>query len=295
MDFKRIMPSFAKKMKMNIARNLYYAFPPSMRLYARRLFYLPIDLYETILHKRDRMVPPRGMIFIGSGDFRKQGLHLLDLVIKYAHLKPDGKILDVGCGIGRLAIPLTKYLNANGRYEGFDIVKKGIDWCNRKITLDFPNFHFLCIELKNDLYNLSTNNEAKDFEFPYSPNTFDCVVLTSVFTHMMPKDVYNYLKQISLVMKEDGECLATFFLLNAEVKQKMNENKIEFKFSHFYEGYSLMNEKVKEANIAFDETYLFSMLEENGLYAQSVHYGSWSKRTSSLDFQDVVIIKKYLK
>ena len=277
---------------MNIVRKLYYALSPSLRFVARRLFYMPIDFYETVFHKRDQMTPLRGMIFIGSGDFIKQGSHLLDLVIKYTDLRPDGKILDIGCGIGRLAIPLTRYLDANGQYEGFDIVKKGIDWCKKKITVNFPNFHFVYINLKNDLYNLSTNEEAKGFKFPYPENTFDSVVLTSVFTHMMPDDVDNYLKQISLVMKKEGKCLATFFILNSEIKKQMIENKTEFKFLHSFDGYSLMDKKVKEANVAFDDTFLFSMLEKNGLYAECIYQGSWSHGASALDFQDVVIIKR---
>lgn len=277
---------------MSIARKLYYALSPSLRFTARRIFYMPVDFYETVFQKRDSMTPLRGMIFIGSGDFTKQGLHLLDLVKEYAHLKPDGKILDVGCGIGRLAISLTRYLNADGQYDGFDIVKRGIDWCNKKIAVKYPNFHFLYIDLKNDLYNLSTDDEAKDFKFPYPKDTYDCIVLTSVFTHMMPDDVDNYLQQISLVMKKEGRCLATFFLLTPEIKKQMEEDKIEFKFLHSYDGYSLMDKKVKEANIAFDTSYLNAMLEKNGLYAESIHQGSWSHGTSPLDFQDVVIIKK---
>lgn len=277
---------------MNVSRKLYYALPPSFRFLARRVYYLPVDLYDTLLHKKNPMIPPRGMVFIGSGDFEKQGLHLLDLVVRHAGLKPDSKILDVGCGIGRLAVPLTNYLTAEGGYEGFDIVKKGIDWCNRKITVRFPNFHFLWIDLKNDLYNLSTDTEAKNFTFPYAADSFDCIVLTSVFTHMMPNDVDNYLKQISRVMKQDGRCLATFFLLNPEIKKQMEENKIHFRFLHSFDGYSLMDKKVKEANVAFDDTYLFSLLEKNGLYADAIHQGSWSNGRSPLDFQDIVIIKR---
>lgn len=277
---------------MKIARKLYYKFSPSMRYVARRLFYWPIDFYETIFQKRDSMIPVRGMIFIGSGDFRKQGDHLLDLVIKYADLKPDGKILDIGCGIGRLAVPLTRYLNASAKYEGFDIVKMGIDWCNNKIAAKYPNFNFLYVDLKNDLYNLSTDSEARSFQFPYPQNSFDCVVLTSVFTHMMPNDVDNYLKQISLVMNINGKCLATFFLLDSKIKKQMEDDEINFKFVHHFEGYSLMDKKVKEANVAYEKTYLFSMLKENGLYAESVYQGGWSNGASPLDFQDVIIIKK---
>lgn len=200
--------------------------------------------------------------------------------------------MDVGCGIGRLAVPLTRYLSPQGTYEGFDIVKKGIDWCQQKITAPFPNFHFLYIDLKNDLYNLNTEAEAGNFTFPYPENHFESVVLTSVFTHMMPEDVQNYLTQISRVMKKEGRCLATFFLLNPEVSRLMQEDKIPFQFPHSFGGYSLMDKKVKEANVAFEETFLFAMLEKSGLQAESVHRGRWSNGKAPLDFQDVVIIKR---
>lgn len=265
-----------------------------MRYIARRLFYLPIDLYETFFSLKDPMVPNKGDIFIGSGDFKKQGDHLLDLVIKYTYLKPDGKILDIGCGIGRLAVPLTRYLSTNGQYNGFDIVKKGIDWCNKKIATKYPNFHFLYVDLKNDLYNLSTDREARFFQFPYPRKVFDSVVLTSVFTHMMPEDVDSYLRQIAFVMKDNGRCLATFFLLNEDVKKQMNNDEIHFKFLYHFDGYSLMNQKVKEANIAYEEEYLLKMLEKNGLCVESIHRGKWSNGCAPLDFQDVVVLKKMI-
>ena len=237
-------------------------------------------------------MPPRGMVFIGAGNFMEQGRHLLGLVITYAGLEPEGRILDIGCGIGRLAAPLTGYLATNGRYEGFDIVKQGIKWCNKKIAPHFPNFHFLHVDLKNGLYNLGVDEEAKNFVFPYPKNYFDCVVLTSVFTHMVPDDVDNYLGQIASVMKDGGKCLATFFLLNPETKKQIEEGKTGFKFLHIYNGYSLMDKRVKEANIAFEETYLLFLLAENGLCAQSIYRCSWANGTSPLDFQDVVVIVK---
>jgi len=277
---------------MGVLRQVYYALPPSLRFVARRVYYLPVDLYEDITGKREDMIPPRGMIFIGAGDFKKQGLHILDLLKRYAGLEPDSRVLDIGCGIGRLAVPLTGYLNGKGSYEGFDIVQKGIDWCNQKISTRFPQFRFKHIDLKNDLYNLSTEEEAKHFVFPYEEDSFDCVVLTSVFTHMMPEDVDNYLGQIASVMKKGGKCLATFFLLNPEIKEKMNAGRTQFNFKHMFEGYSLMDKKVKEANIAFDEEYLQSLLDKNGLRMESLYHGGWSCHPEALDFQDVVILQR---
>ncbi|HMP28636.1 MAG TPA: class I SAM-dependent methyltransferase, partial [Saprospiraceae bacterium] len=101
-------------------------------------------------------------------------------------------ILDIGCGIGRIAIPLTSYLNEEGSYNGFDIVKEGIDWCTKNINHRFSNFTFLHIPLQNELYNLSTKVKSSLLTFPYISDHFDLVIATSVFTHMMPEDVENY-------------------------------------------------------------------------------------------------------
>ena len=278
---------------MGFTRKLYYALSPSLRLAARRVYYFPIDLYEGITGKRGPMVPPRGNVFVGAGDFVKQGAHILEMLKGYAGLRPDSKVLDIGCGIGRLAVPLTEYLSKEGSYDGFDIVKKGIDWCREKISSRYPNFRFLHVDLKNDLYNLSTDAEAKQFVFPYPADSFDCVVLTSVFTHMMPEDVDNYLGQIALVMKEGGKCLATFFVLDDEVETRMKAGKTRFHFAYEQEGYCLMDEKVKEANIAFKKASLDAMLAKHKLRVADYYRGSWTGDDSrSLDFQDVLIITK---
>ena len=87
------------------------------------------------------MLPMKGDIFIGSGDFKEQGIRQLDHLIEYCHLHPDHRVLDVGCGIGRTAIALTDYLSSSGSYEGFDIVPKGIDWCQKHIAAKYPTFN----------------------------------------------------------------------------------------------------------------------------------------------------------
>lgn len=204
---------------MGLARQFYYALTPTLRFAVRRLYYLPVDCYERVFGKKDPLIPPKGMIFIGSGDFRQQGQHILKLLIDHAGLTPESKVLDIGCGIGRLASALTGFLSPTGSYDGFDIVKKGINWCRKQISSRYPNFTFKHIDLKNDLYNVKTDREAKNFSFPYPDESFDCIALTSVFTHMMPEDVDNYLGQIARVMKSGGKCLATFFLINPEIEK----------------------------------------------------------------------------
>ena len=119
-------------------------------------------------------------------------------------------------GIGRVAIPLTQYLDKDVCYEGFDIVSSGIEWCQEKITWRYPNFHFELVDLHNSYYNPSGTASASDFRFPYEDGSFDFAFSTSVFTHMLPADVEHYLAEASRVLRLGGRLLATFLLLNEE-------------------------------------------------------------------------------
>ncbi|MBA4304877.1 MAG: class I SAM-dependent methyltransferase [Sphingobacteriaceae bacterium] len=274
-------------------RKLYYQLSPENRLRARRLYFLPVDLWEQFTGKRPHLSPPRGMIFVGSGDFALQGRLLLDQLIRLGRLQPNESVLDVGSGIGRVAAPLTSYLNKEGSYEGFDIVKSGVAWCNQNIAAKYPNFRFLHIDLKNDLYNLSTELEAKAFIFPYDDERFDLVFLFSVFTHMMPEDVANYLKQIARVLKPGGRCLATFFVLNHDSRQGMMQYD-GLKFVHHYGNYALIDPEVKEANIAFDESWLMQAIAAAGLEVAGNWPGYWPGRDKSAceGFQDTLLLRK---
>lgn len=279
---------------MSLLRNLYYVLPPAVRRMSRRVWYFPVDVFESLTGARGPMVPPRGRIFIGSGDFIKAGLDIRKQLIELAGLQPEFRVLDVGCGIGRVAVPLTAYLDEKGSYEGFDIVKSAISWCTKNIHDPYPNFRFTHIDLKNDLYNLGTDQEAKDFVFPYGDGEFDLVFLTSVFTHMVLADVVNYLEQIHRVLKPGGRCFATFFLINEETKGLM-EQKANLVFNTRLDHHYLLHARVKEANVAYDADYLVNqMVLPAGFKMDLVRYGFWPGRpkTDHPNFQDICVFQK---
>jgi len=279
---------------MGTLRNTYYLLPPGWRRAARRVWYLPLDLYESVTGKRDPMVPPRGRIFIGSGDFTSTGESIKEQLVTLVRLQPHHRVLDVGCGIGRVAVPLTGYLNGTGSYEGFDIVPGAIRWCTRRITSRYPRFRFTHVDLRNDLYNLRTENEARNFQFPYKDGEFDLVFLTSVFTHMLPDDLQNYLFQIHRVLKPGGVCFGTFFLLNEDAEQWMERSGRKM-FTTRLEHHALFHPRVKEANVAYDEDYLFrKMAGKAGFRIGEVLYGFWPgrPRTGLNNYQDICIFRK---
>jgi len=280
--------NFKKKMNI-IIRKIYYALPVTLRYSVRRIIYFPADLFQ----KRSSLVPPKGLIFIGSGDFLKTGKQFFEHFQRYCEFTPDSSILDIGSGIGRMAIPFTNFLSPKGRYEGFDIVKIGIDWCTKNISSRFPNFTFKLIPLKNDLYRLDTDVQAAELKFPYNDNSFDLVFLTSVFTHMLPADIENYISEIQRVLKKDKQCFATFFIIydeNENIPNRTGTKSFPYNFGNYY----LMDKKVKEANVAFKKSYILELLKKNNLELTHFIKGNWSgiQNTELNEHQDIVIFKK---
>lgn len=273
-------------------RNFYYSVPPSWRLRLRRVYYMPVDIIDGIRGKRNALTPPKGLIFTGSGDYIKQGQVFLQHFKKLGGLAPNHAVLDVGSGMGRMAVPLTDFLNEAGSYEGFDIMPDAVKWCQENITTQFPKFKFTCVPLSNSLYTSKGEAPAK-FKFPYKDGQFDFVFLTSVFTHMMPEDVARYLIEINRVLKPNGKCFATFFYIDDQAIAHMGNQEKPF-FPHSFTNYYLHNLKVPEANIGFTPEFIQELLSATQLQIEKIHQGWWSGRAKaeSIDFQDILIFNK---
>ena len=265
--------------------------PNFLKPILKKVYYFPIDIIDRLKGK-DNMIPPRSMIFIGDGDFERIGQEFKNYFIKLTNLQPSDRVLDVGCGIGRMAIPLTNYLSKDGEYWGFDIVKKGIEWCQSRISQNFNNFHFQYSDVYNKHYNPNGKVQAQNFQFPFDDKYFDFVFLTSVFTHMLPSDLENYLSEISRVLKPEGKCLITFFILNEESENLVRSGHSTLNFSYNIQGCITANKDDPEAAIAYNEDFVLRLFKKYGLKIDQLHYGSWCKRDTFLTYQDIIIATK---
>jgi SAM-dependent methyltransferase len=264
---------------------------PLARL-ARWLFLVYLDVLD-VLSRRPNC-PPRRLIWAaGADDFEKVGQEFKDYFIDLCDLKPHEKVLDVGCGAGRMARPLTGYLGREGSYFGIDILRDSINWCNANISPAFPNFTFQCVDVLNPKYNPTGKTRAAEYRFPFPESCFDFVFLTSVFTHMLPEDVANYVREISRVLKPDGRCLITFFLLNQESRSLigMGKSTIQFPLSN---GICVPeDERQPEHAMAYDEGHVRELFNSSGIPIKDpIRYGSWCGRSTFTSYQDIVIAKQ---
>lgn len=239
---------------------------------------------------KEALVPPPELDYgTAVHHFGEVGREYFDHCRTLGGLRPDGSVLDVGCGFGRLAVPLTEYLGSRGRYEGFDIVPVGVEWCRDRITSRFPNFRFSLVDVRNFSYRAADGEDAGTFRFPCDDKAFDLVFLRSVFTHMPPDEVDHYLGEIARVMRPAGRCLISYFLLDATSTRLMAGPGGVRSFRHRF-GPTMRDHPDGTGTVAYDEEFILGLYAKHGLrLVGPVHHGSWSGRADALSSQDIIV------
>jgi SAM-dependent methyltransferase len=276
-----------------ITRVLRTLFPRSFRRAVGRRAYHALVVADAILRKNGPLVPPRAVTSVGDGDFASIGEQFLGYFREFAQLAPSDRVLDVGCGIGRMAIPLTRYLDGSGSYDGFDVVPHAVEWCRRRITPRFPNFRFRRVLVRNDDYNPEGTIGAANFAFPYDDASFDFVLLTSVFTHMLPADSLHYLAEVGRVLAPGGRCFSTWFVLNEESRALIARARSSLPFRHAIDHGMTTNAVTPGEAIAVDEERIRDAHDAARLAIDDpIRYGSWCGRAAFVSYQDIVVSRK---
>jgi cyclopropane fatty-acyl-phospholipid synthase-like methyltransferase len=122
---------------------------------------------------------------------------------------PDCRILDIGCGQGRLLNGLLNCFGRIQRYVGIDVHEPSIRWLQENVAPVAPFAAFHHVPVRNERYNPKGWGKLTDLDFP---EPFDYVTLFSVFSHMRLNDITNYLAFIRSVLAYDGKVFLTAFV-----------------------------------------------------------------------------------
>jgi len=129
---------------------------------------------------------------IGSGDsemFLQQGTRMAKVLAEnitefFGHVPPDLKILDFGCGVGRVLLPLVNLVDA--QWHACDVNDRAIDYLSRTV----PKARVTVSDYHPPL--------------PFADNTFDCVYSISIWTHLPVALQLPWLIEIRRVLRPGG-------------------------------------------------------------------------------------------
>lgn len=237
-------------------------------------------------------MPPSERCFIGDGDFRAIGAEFLGHFVRLGGLRPYHRVLEIGCGIGRMAVPLSRFLTDT--YDGVDVVADGIRWCRETITPRHPNFRFHHLDVVNDLYNPGGSTAADAVTLPFLGQSFDFVILTSVVTHLRTAEAARYVVEIGRLLRPGGRCFLSLFLVDGTVKRCLAEGRSRLPFPADGAGPEhIADASAPNAAVAYDERFLLGLFAAQRLTpAQPPLHGHWSGRNDAANFQDLLVLEK---
>ena len=125
-----------------------------------------------------------------GGEFDAYGLLLRETLIFHGLRKTD-YLVDVGCGSGRLAKPLSEYLK--GKYLGIDVVPDLVGYASNFVSRADWRFEV-----------------AKGLQIPEADQSADMVCFFSVLTHLLHEESFVYLREAKRVLKPGGKIVSSF-------------------------------------------------------------------------------------
>lgn len=222
--------------------------------------------------------------------------HHLALLHRFVDINTNDRVLEIGCGIGRDAIPLTKILSQNAKYFGIDIIRPSIEFCVSQISSRYKNFKFIHFDVEDQLHNPSGVRQMIDVALPIADQSIDKVFGWSVFTHMWERDIRHYLKEFYRVLRPGGKALLTCFVLTPEILahvSKADFTRSDLRFDHQINDHCWVNElEFPLGAIGYSPESLRSMVKDSGLVMQRDFIrGGWSGFYSdSEDGQDGLLL-----
>ena len=250
------------------------------------------SLLRSIRRNRFLPIPPQERNFVGDGDFLAIGCEFLRHFVELGGLRAQHRVLEIGCGIGRMALPLTQYLDGPmASYTGFDVVAEGIDWCRENISSAYADFRFHHLDFNNQLYN-PNGALSETADLPFADASADFIFMTSVVTHLDPAFTDFYFREAARLLAPGGRLFLTAFVLDASNRRLVEAKKARPAFHLEGEGPAYIADRAHPmAAVAYENGWLLSTAKARGLQlSRPIAFGHWSGRSAE-NYQDICVFQ----
>ena len=216
---------------------------------------------------------------IGGGNPHAVGMGFL-VLFKQLGLVPVQSILDLGCGIGRIAFYLRDQCKD---YVGVDIHAPSLVWCAQNLPQNMPDVHMAFI-----------SPDAWAGSMAWNKGHFDLTIALSLFTHTDPKTTTEYFHRVYSNLKPGGYFFFSFF------NSLLSSPKASRQFPHKYvDSSGLSCQCVRAAwnmqnDVAYSASDLTRLFDGIGFKTAGYIEGNWSGLHPNMDLmhQDMILLRK---
>lgn len=236
---------------------------------------------------------------VGGADPKLVGEFCFHNIKLHLPLGPHERVLDFGCGIGRVLLQVANRLPPSASIVGMDIMPEVIEFCRQHIAPVFGQAAFELIEGSNVHYDKYINGVGARKKADIIRNyggRFTRAYAFSVFTHVDLGDFSTLLRFVGDLLAPCGEFMFTCFLLTEYSRAAIQDNATQFGFDspEFEDSGNVFigNSKDRLAFIAFDIGLVEKMVYDAGLVISCVQYGAWRGCGFGSSLQDIVVVRK---
>ena len=239
--------------------------------------------------------------WVGGGDPEVAGEISASIVARHIPSYGETRLLDFGCGIGRVALGVLRHMPGRVQVTGFDIVPRLVDFCNAEIASHYDNVNFELVADQNahyERYKSEAVARSRDELLGRYASSFDAAYAFSVFTHVDAGDFVDHLRFLSALVKPGGRVMFTAFALSAFARQQIEAGRTQPPFSNarYEENGEVFvgNTDDRLAFIAYDVKRLDAMMWDAGLIPWAAEYGMWRGDEMSFSYQDLFVCRRPL-
>ncbi len=145
--------------------------------------------------------------------------------ISSAFLPAAPRVLDIGCGCGKVARFLVHQRELS--YIGLDVFHPSIHWCKREFARYSDRFRFDHLDVISGLYNPTGTLAGDKVRLPVDDASIDVAICASLFTHLLEPTFRHYLSELHRCLRPSGTALVSLHTSPANGRFGGSEGRID--------------------------------------------------------------------